>query len=188
MAPRLTEERREAALAAAARRRAFLAAAAATVAAAGLMLALGVPGEEDGSTTAPQPPRRVVGPDPAGRRLPALERAPDAAELGGVRAAAARFSRAFLARESGRFGAAVRRELRATAAAWSWRQLRQPLRLTPAWRPPPSRFVGVSGLSETSLPGVVEATVAFRRGGRLRYLSLLMAREGGRWRATPKDL
>jgi hypothetical protein len=187
MAPDRTEKQSAIAPDAAARRRAFAAAAATVLAAAGLMLALGVPGEDNGSAPEPEPERRVVGPG-AVTQLPPLERAPDAAELEDVRAAAAGFSRAFLARESGRFDAAVRRQLRASATRWTWRQLRRPVRVTPAWRPPPSRFEEVSGLTETSLPGVVEATVAYRRGGHQLYLSLLISREGGRWCATPRDI
>lgn len=171
-----------------ARKRAFFLATATVLAIAGLMLALGDPRHEDGSTTEQEPERRVVGPARGTQPTAPLERAPDAAELGEVRATAAQFARAYLARESGSFAASVRSQLRATASPGTWLELRTPVRLTPAARPPHASFERVAGLSETTQPGLVEATIAYRREGRQLYISLLLSREGGQWRASLKGL
>ena len=188
MARRPTETGGQPALGAAARKRAFLLAAATVLAAAGLMLALGDPRHDDGSAAERKPERRVFGPDRGALPPPPLERAPDAAELRDVRATAARFARAYLARESGRFAAAVRRQLQATASPGTWLKLRTPVRVPPASRPPLSSFERVAGLTETTRPSLVEATVAFHREGRQLYFSLLLSREGGQWRASLKGL
>ncbi len=188
MAHTPTEKGGEPALGAAARKRAFLLAAATVLAAAGLMLALGDPRHDDGSAAERKPERRVFGPARAALPAPPLERAPDAADLLDARTTAARFARAYLTRESGRFAAAIRRQLRATASPGTWLKLRQPVRVPPASRPPRSSFERVAGLTETSHPGLVEATIAYRREGRQLYLSLLLSREGGQWRASLKGL
>jgi len=109
MATDRTESQRRPALDAAARKRAFVLAAATTCAAAGLMLAVGLPRFGAGSDPEPAPRARkvVVGGDAAAQAPPPIERAPSKAELRTVRAAAARFARAFSDGIGHRFDVAV---------------------------------------------------------------------------------
>ena len=183
MATRPPELDRRRALDGSAGKRAFALAAAALAAAAGVIVTLGPSGGSGGPPPSAPPARgRVLAP-------PSEEREPEPGlDLRAARAAAARFSVAFLARESGRMGAATRRALQTTASSTVWPLLRAPVRTTPAWQPAAASFERVAGLSETGSPGVVEATVAFRREGRRHYLSLWLVREEGRWRAAPRGM
>lgn len=94
-----------------------------------------------------------------------------------LRLTAAKFARAYLARD--------RRALQATATDALWETLRQPARDPLGLKPEPGRLVRVAAISEdeTSLDGL-SATVEYVLGGRRRYLRLEFVNEAGSWRVS----